>query len=1061
LVNKKNQDFCVPLHLGLEYLFNLRTQKYIFILLCTAICVVFGCRPPMSSSGGANDGSFFRSDLDSLVESAKTGATDLASVDSVVAEMSAVAKKRAQSALDVIDSIKAAKGIVDEDNTVSDKVATADTLANDTVQKDTLVAFHAEDYTEERIREMRMKGESFTDYTDTTKVDTTRMDTLPRSKGALESPVEFEASDSVTFDYAHSHAYLYGDSKVHYQNLDLTADVITMSMDSSIVHAAGRIDTTDNKNTWKGKPVFKQGNEEYEPDSISYNFKTRKAFIRNVYTDQGQEGGIMHSDMSKRDSSGVMYIEGGEYTTCEADHPHFYFKMSRAKVRPGEDVVFGPTYLVVEDVPLPLAVPYGFFPFSQSYSSGFIMPTYGDETNRGFYLRDGGYYLAISDKIDMKLLGEIYTKGSWGISVNTNYKKRYKFNGNLMFSYQNTKEGEKNMPDYSVSKSFKFTWRHSQDSKANPSSSFSASVNFATSSYERNNLTSMYNPESLTQSTRTSSISYSKTFSNIGLTLSGTFNLSQNMRDSTLSVTLPTLNISLARFYPFKRKKAVGAERWYEKIAMSYTGTLSNSITAKENVFFQQSLIKDWKNAMRHQIPVSASFTVAKYINLTPSFNFTDRTYSNKIMKSWDQQNQRELNDTVYGFYNVYNYNLAVSANTKLYGMYKLMPLKRDANGKVMHDKETGKAMRYDKIQVRHVLTPSVSFSYAPDFSASRYGFYETYVKTDKDGNVSTEPVSYSPYSSGMYGTVSKGKTGSVSFDLGNNLEMKYLGKDKLGNDTLKKISLIDELGANLSYNMAAQKKPWSDLSMRVRLKLTKSYTFSMNAVFATYAYELDDNGKVFLSDHTEWSHGRFGRFQGMSQNFSYTFNNDTFKKLFGGGDSDTKKGRGRNDEEDAEDEEETDPEMQNVDPDRAKAKSGAKQTSEGEDADGYMKYTLPWSFSVSYGVSMRENTSADINTKSMRYPYKLTHTLNFSGNIRIAEGWNINFSSGWDFNMKKLSMTTASLSRDLHCFSMSCSMVIAPYRSYNFTFACNASTLADALKWKKQSSYGSNIEWY
>ena len=869
---------------------------------------------------------------------------------------------------------------------------------------------------------------------DSSKMDTLQRDTVRQSKSALDEPVHYTAKDSITFDYANSRAHLYGDSKVNYQNLELTADHIAMSIDSSIVHAMGRPDSVG---VVQGAPTFKQGSDEYEPDRISYNFKTQKAFISNVYTEQGE--GFLISEDSKRDSAGVMYLQGGKYTTCEAKHPHFYWRLTRAKVRPGKNVVFGPAYLVVEDVPLPLAIPYGFFPFSKKYSSGFIMPTFGDETRRGFYVRDGGYYFAINDNIDLKALGEIYTKGSWGVSATSNYRKRYKFSGNFYVSYQNTKEGEKNMPDYSVSKSFKVTWSHRQDAKANPTQTFSASVNFATSSYERNNLTSMYNPESYTQSTRTSSVSYSKTFSDIGLTLSGTFNMSQNMRDSSISVTLPSFNISLSRFYPFKRKKAVGKERWYEKIAMSYTGTLSNSISTKENLLFKSNLIKDWRNGMRHQVPISASFSLFNYINVTPSFNFTDRMYTYKVNQAWDTSRQAAVRDTVYGFYNVYNYNMSVSANTKFYGYWTPLPW---FGGK--------------KIQaIRHVLTPTVSFSYAPDFGQSRYGFWDSYVRTDANGNVST--VTYSPYSGSLYGTVSQGKTGSVSLDVSNNIEMKVrTDKDSTG---YRKISLIDELGGSLSYNMAAKSRPWSDLSMRIRLKLTKSYTFSMNAVFATYAYDVNENGYVYLSDHTEWSQGRFGRFQGMSQNLSYTFNNDTFRKLFG---KDKGKGKEKNEDEDEDDEEETDPEAQNVDPDRAKARNSAKSSGHsGLDEDGYVKFELPWSLSVSYGVTLRENTGGTFHMSRMRYGYKLTHTLNFSGNLRISKGWNINFSSGWDFNYKKLSMTTASIQRDLHCFNMSCSMVIAPYRSYNFTFACDAGTLADVLRWKKQSSYSSNIEWY
>ena len=876
---------------------------------------------------------------------------------------------------------------------------------------------------------------AYTILPDTSLRDSLYKDTVRKSKSALEEPVSYSAKDSITFDYTNSRAHLFGGSQVNYQNLQLTADDISLSLDSSLVHASGRPDSTG---AIQGKPLFKQGEDEYEPDRISYNFKTRKAFISNVYTQEGE--GFMQSREGKRDSSGVMYVQNGKYTTCDAEHPHFYVSLTRAKMHPGKNVIFGPAYLVVEDVPLPLAIPYGFFPFSSSYKSGFIMPTYGDETTRGFYLRDGGYYFAINDKVDLKVLGEFYTKGSWGLSAQTNYKKRYRFGGNFYFSYQNTKEGEKNMPDYSVSKSFKLTWSHRQDAKANPTQSFSASVNFATSSYERNNLTSMYNPESYTQSTRTSSVSYSKSFSKVGLTLSGTFNLSQNMRDSSISVTLPTLSISQSRFNPFKRKKAAGKERWYEKIAMSYTGTLANSINTKEDKLFHSSLVKDWRNGMRHQVPISASFSVLNYINVTPSFTFTDRMYTHKVMQGWDTERQDVQRDTVYGFYNVYNYNMSISANTKLYGMYRPMPW---FGGKKI-------------AAIRHVFTPTVSFSYAPDFSQSRFGFYDSYVKTDANGNVST--VRYSPFSGMMYGTVGQGMTGSVTMDVANNIEMKVrTDKDSTG---YRKISLIDELGGSLSYNMAAKRRPWSDLNLRARIKLTKKYTYSMNAVFATYAYEKDENGRVYVGDHTEWSRGRFGRFQGTAQNISYPISNETFRKLFG------KKHRTTTSDdeldEELDEEEETDPTMQNVDPDRKKGKTGANQESNGDvDEDGYLKFSLPWSINIGYGVTIRENTQGRFNDKRMRYPYKLSHTLNFSGNIRISEGWNINFSSGYDFNMHKLSMTTASLSRDLHCFQMSCSMVISPYTSYNFTFACKAGTLADALKWKKQSSYSSNIDWY
>ena len=591
------------------------------------------------------------------------------------------------------------------------------------------------------------------------------------------------------------------------------------------------------------------------------------------------------------------------------------------------------------------------------------------------------------------------------------------------------------MPDFTEQESFKIQWSHRQDAKANPFSSLSASVNFATSSYERNNLNSMYNPQTMTQSTRTSSVSWTTSFSSLGMTISGTTNLNQNMRDSTVAITLPDLNISVSRFYPFKRKRMAGKERWYEKISMSYTGSLRNSIDTKEDLLMKSNLIKDWRNGMQHNIPINANFTLFNVININPSINFTDRMYTNRIEQSWDQETQTVKRDTTYGFYNVYNWSMSVSASTKLYGFW--MP-----NRKIFGD----------KIQaIRHVITPTVSYNYAPDFSASRYGYYKTYMKTDAQGNVTMEQ--YSPYQNGLFGVPGRGRTGSISMSLSNNIEMKVKSdKDSTG---FKKLSIIDELGANMSYNMAAKEKPWSDLSMNIRLKWWKNYTFNMNAVFATYAYELDKNGNPYVGNHTEWGKGRFGRFQGMSQNISYTLNPEKIKKLFGGKKDD--------EETDADDDDDTGVET-NVDDDMMKAQHGAKKKSAGKaetDEDGYMKFSMPWSITFGYGITMRENTSGKFNTKTMRYPYKFTQNLNFSGNLRISDGWNISFSSGYDFEEHDLSMTTASLQRDLHCFSMSCSVVLAPYTSYNFSFRCNAATLTDALKYDKRSGYSNAVQWY
>lgn len=899
-------------------------------------------------------------------------------------------------------------------------------------------SFYAE---AQRVRGKRMRGGEKTDslHRDSVALDSLGMDSLAvdttKKKEPLDAPVIYEASDSIVFT-KDGYAHLYGEGKVNYQNIELTSAVITMNMDSSTVFAKGVADTTGVET---GTPIFKDGETPYESKIMRYNFKTKKGFINNIVTQQGE--GYVTSEEGKKGADDEIYMRHGKYTTCDNhEHPHFYLRLSMAKVRPKKNVVFGPAQLVVEDVPLPIAVPFGFFPFNSSYSSGFIMPTYGDEMNRGFYLRDGGYYFAISDQMDLKVLGEIFTKGSWGLSAASNYNKRYKFSGSFNASYLVTKTGEKNMPDYSVSKDFRIQWSHRQDAKANPNSSFSASVNFATSSYDRSSLSSLYNPQQYSQNTKASSVSYSRNFPEIGLNISSTFNITQNTRDSSLSMTLPDLsmtlpdvNISLNRIYPFKRKKSVGDERWYEKISLQYTGSITNSISTKDNLLFKTPLTQ-WENGMQHKIPVSATFNLFKYINIVPSFNYTERWYLRKVKQSYDPSpasTDHVKRDTINGFNRLYDYNLSLQMNTKLYGMYK--PL----------------FMKSKELQIRHVFTPTVSYTYTPDFGKSRYGYYDTYTYTDEDGEVRT--VEYSPYEGAVYGYPGKGMSQNISFSVDNNIEMKMKSdKDTTG---YKKISLIDQLGASLSYDVA--NKRWSDLSMNLRLKLTKSYTFNMNASFATYAYEFDENGNVVVGDRTEWSYGRFGRFQGYSGSFSYTLNNDTFKKLFGKKEEDEKNkdNKGKEENEDEETDEETEEQNNN---------SNMRKTEKASvDSDGYLAFKFPWSVSLSYSYSIREDRSKDINIKTMRYPYSLTHSLNVSGNFKIGSRWNMTYSTGYDFTSKEMSMTTLNITRDLHCFNMSCGLVFGPFTSYNFSIRANSSMLTDALKWDQRSNTGSAVTWY
>ena len=451
---------------------------------------------------------------------------------------------------------------------------------------------------------------------------------------------------------------------------------------------------------------------------------------------------------------------------------------------------------------------------------------------------------------------------------------------------------------------------------------------------------------------------------------------------------------------------------------------------------------------MKHDIPISANFTLFDVLNVNPSFNFTDRMYLNSVQKSWDQVTQSEVSDTVSGFHNVYNWSLNLGLTTKLYGMY--VPSRKIFGDKI--------------VAIRHVLTPTVTFSHAPDFSASRYGYFKTYQKTNADGSV--EMVEYSPYQGYLFSPpLTKGRTGSMSIDLSNNVEMKI--RSDADTTGFKKISLIDELRFGMSYNFASHDQPLSPLSTSVRIKLTKSYTLNLSTSFASYVYELDSLGNPQESRNTTyWEKGKWGRFQSLSQNISYTLDNTKVAKFFRWlrGESTDEDRKVTDDRDTEEDDKFEDAFYSNMDRDMEKGAHRAKRESSEKaetDEDGYMAFSMPWSLSFGYGITVSENRSGKFNTNTMRYPYKLSHTLNVSGNLRISDGWDINFRSGYDFENKKISMTTASLSRDLHCFNMSCEVTLAPYTSYNFSFRCNAATLTDVLKYDKRSSYSGAVQWY
>lgn len=860
---------------------------------------------------------------------------------------------------------------------------------------------------------------------------------IDRESKDLLSVVTFSASDSLLL-IGKNRAYIYGKGEVGYQDFKLNSENISMQLDSSTVAATG---VRDSLGKWEGSPIFKDRGGEYESETMRYNFKTEKGFITNIITQQGE--GYLTGGATKKNDDGTFFIQDGRYTTCDDhEHPHFYFNITKGKLTPNKDVVTGPGYMVLADVPLPLALPFGYFPFNKEYSSGILFPSFGEDYNRGFYMRNGGYYFAINDYVDLALLGEIYTKGSWGINGQSTYVKRYRFRGNFNFSYITTITGDKGAPDYAKQTNFQLIWNHSQDQKANPNLSFSASVNFATSGYSRNDLNSYYS-SSFTENTKSSTVSLGYRFPGTKWNIAATANIAQRTQDSTLSVSFPNINVSLSQTAPFKRKKSVGGERWYEKIRLSYTGQFQNSLTTQQNEFFKKNLIKDWRNGMRHSLPVSATFSIFKYVNVSPSINMNDRMYTSKIKRSWDPNAYAEVADTIYGFYNLFDFNVSLSLDTKLYGFWK--PLK----------------IFGDKVQmIRHVLTPSVSFSWAPDFGTNGWGYYGSYTYTNRAGQEVTNKYSY--FSHGIFGTPGRGRTGVLSVNFANNLEMKV----KSDNDStgVKKISLIENFSIGQSYNFAADSLNWSNLTTSIMLRLVKNFNLSLSANWDPYTYRLSSSGSPVRVNVPRWKAGKgWVKLASTGTSFSYTFTNATFRRKDSSGPTVQA-------ETDWIDEEEG--EVEGAFPDgvqmnsedfslaeqRKERRRKAREEQGQADADGYAKWECPWSLTLNYSVNYGYG---EFDYNKLDYRGKFTQNLSISGSIRPTKNWNFTMSASYNFDLKKIAYMNCSITRDLHCFTMTASFVpVGPYKSYNFHIAVKSSLLKD-LKYDKRSSANNGIKWY
>lgn len=862
------------------------------------------------------------------------------------------------------------------------------------------------------------------DFVDKGKIvdDTVR---FKKKKIDLDHEVSFMAQDSIVM-YGTSITRMFGASEVVYGDVSLKASLLDMNMDKHEVHAVGVADTTGKI---EGNPVYRDNSGTYESKSMIYNFKTEKGLITDIVTEQGE--GYLTGGITKKMANGEFYIKNGKYTTCDHhEHPHFYFQLTKGKVRPKKDIVMGPAYMVLEDLPLPLAVPFAFFPFSEKYHSGVLVPTFGEDYNRGFYLRNGGYYFALSDYIDLALTGEIYTRGSWGLTAQSNYTKRYRYHGSFNVSYLTTVNGEKGDEDYSKMHNFRLQWSHSQDAKANPNMSFSSSVNFATSGYSRNNLDDYYS-NSFTENTKSSTVNMTYKFPGSKWNLSTTASIAQRTSDSTLSVSFPNFTITMAQTAPFKRKHGVGDERWYEKIKLSYSGRFQNSLTAKQNEFFHKSLIKDWRNGMVHTVPISATFNALKYVNVTPSLTLNDRMYSSKIRRQWDPNSSAEVLDTTYNFYNVFDFNLSLSLSTKLYGFFKPWKIFGDKVG-----------------MIRHVITPTISFSASPDFSDSFWGYYGRYEHLDATGAM--RQVKYSYFSSGLFGNAPSGKSGMVNFNIANNLEAKV--KSDQDSTGFKKVSLIENLTLSQSYNFAADSLRWSNLNTSILLRLTKGFNLNMSATWDVYKYGLNAQGApVHINKLRLFNGGGWGRLASTGTSFSYTFNNNTFKNLFGRNKGNDNKSTNKRDEHE--------PFSRGSNEDSKSDNPREEQDNTFDlNPDGYMKWDCPWSLTFNYSLNYGYGT---FNYDKMEYNGKWTQNLSLNGNIRPTKNWNFSFSTSYNFDAHKIAYMNCSVTREMHCFVMSASFVpFGPYKSYSFHIAVKSSILSD-VKYDKHSSYSNGVTWY
>ena len=835
----------------------------------------------------------------------------------------------------------------------------------------------------------------------TTAAASTTSDTVRRKRKAqpaFNDIIKGKATDSVVFDARNNLIYSYRDGDVTYQGMNLKADFMRVDMQSKDVFAHGYADTTETGEPTKTHPEFSDGGSPYSMDTITYNLDSRKAKIKGIATQEG-DGWLVGGSVKMHPDESI-HIGDGMYTTCdEVDHPHFYLAMTRAKVIPGKKIIAGYSYLVMEDVPIYFpGVPEAFFPISTGPKSGILMPTYGEDA-KGFFIRDLGYYFTIGEHMDLAIRGGIYTLGSWEVSARSQYVKRYKFRGNFNLQYSSIRSGEKGQPDFVKQNNYRIQWTHSQDPKANPGSTFSASVNLTSSGYSRYSATQV---SDILATQTNSSISYSKNWEGTPFSLALNMAVSQNSRDKTISVTLPTITFNVASFNPFKRKEAVGKTRWYEKIKMSYSMKMTNSVNTTESEIFTKETLKKMKNGIQHTIPISTSLTLFNYINISPSFNYTERWYFKKVSQQWNNETHKlETLDPEYGFWRLYNYNASVSANTTIYGTY------------VAKKKER-------KLQaVRHTLTPNFGLSYAPDFSRQKYGFYET-VQTDTTGRFKV----YSPFTDNAYGVPGSGQSFALTFGLSQSLEAKIRTKD-----TVKKIKLIDQLSINGSYNFLADSMRLSNLPIQLRTTIYNN--IGLNLSMSLDPYEVSPQGVRY--NKLMWKRGLPGRIASFGWSFGYTFRSREDKSQTAGNDITS-----------------LPPEYFNSwsDPYGTLNPAMRRQWMAGT----YYDFSIPWNFGFNYSINY---SAQPFNNGTTGYRKNVTQTLGVNASVRLTPKTMITMTSGYDFTTRKMSMTSIAITRDLHCWQMSFTWIpFGNHRSWAFNIGVKAASLADLKYDKSYSQY-------